>query len=156
MMVFQGERPPRPNGPEIQLDDNMWDLIRYCWAAHPEDRPSANEIVERLRSRSDLENVQRPSSGFDQTFVSRLRQTLAENVLAPVQDQDNVEKVRYFSVRYPKMRLIFCKSVGVPASSDSLAITPWRPPKEESENWADWKDADWTKWRREPILDKCA
>ncbi|KAL5528090.1 hypothetical protein ACEPAF_7226 [Sanghuangporus sanghuang] len=47
----QGERPRRPEGPEIVergLDDKLWDLLTRCWAADPEQRPSIQEVINEL------------------------------------------------------------------------------------------------------------
>lgn len=47
----QGERPRRPESPEIierGLDDNLWDLLTRCWVEDPAARPSIHEVIAEL------------------------------------------------------------------------------------------------------------
>ncbi|KAJ7638623.1 kinase-like domain-containing protein [Roridomyces roridus] len=48
----QGVLPPRPVAPHILargLDDNLWSLLRRCWAQEPSDRPRIQEVLEMFQ-----------------------------------------------------------------------------------------------------------
>ncbi|EJD03397.1 kinase-like protein [Fomitiporia mediterranea MF3/22] len=48
----QGERPRKPEGPEIiqrGLDDKLWDLLTRCWVEDPAARPSIHEVIAELQ-----------------------------------------------------------------------------------------------------------
>ncbi|CAE6533310.1 unnamed protein product [Rhizoctonia solani] len=45
------QRPQRANHPKIEQyehKDEIWQLFEDCWTKHPEDRPSAREVVQRF------------------------------------------------------------------------------------------------------------
>ncbi|CAE6473062.1 unnamed protein product [Rhizoctonia solani] len=51
-MIGTNRRPDRANHPKIEEyehSDEIWQLFEDCWKRRPEDRPSAREIVTRLR-----------------------------------------------------------------------------------------------------------
>jgi hypothetical protein len=46
-----GELPNRPKDERVVgrgLDDRMWELLCQCWSKKPDDRPSIEELVQRL------------------------------------------------------------------------------------------------------------
>ncbi|KAG6907572.1 hypothetical protein DXG01_008409 [Tephrocybe rancida] len=56
-VVTQGRRPARPVGSIYKdrgLTDDMWELLDDSWSENPGARPSAHQIVERLRKKSIL------------------------------------------------------------------------------------------------------
>ncbi|KDQ15851.1 hypothetical protein BOTBODRAFT_107971, partial [Botryobasidium botryosum FD-172 SS1] len=57
MAVARGILPERPLGNDIVargLNDAMWDLMTQCWDIDPTKRPSAENIVARLKSVADV------------------------------------------------------------------------------------------------------
>lgn len=51
--VKRGRRPSRPSRKLCRmrgLEDEIWRLMENCWSAEPLERPTSNQIVERLRA----------------------------------------------------------------------------------------------------------
>jgi len=54
-VVRKGGRPPKPIERVIiqrGLDNDLWRLIKDCWAQQPTSRPAVNDIVRRLNAKS--------------------------------------------------------------------------------------------------------
>ena len=47
MKVVEGSRPPRPADTNL-LSNEIWKVIEMCWNQEPEDRPSAESVIEHL------------------------------------------------------------------------------------------------------------
>jgi len=45
--VVEGSRPPRPAETSL-LSDEIWKVIEMCWNQEPQDRPSAESVIEQL------------------------------------------------------------------------------------------------------------
>ena len=45
--VLEGSRPPRPPDTSL-LSDEIWKVIEMCWNQEPQDRPSAELVIEQL------------------------------------------------------------------------------------------------------------
>ena len=48
--VLKGDRPERPGGVErvwFEADD-LWELLKQCWAPQPEDRPGIEDVLQCL------------------------------------------------------------------------------------------------------------
>ena len=45
--VLEGSRPPRPDDASL-LSDEIWKVIEMCWSQEPQDRPSAESVIEQL------------------------------------------------------------------------------------------------------------
>ena len=78
--VVQGNRPRRPSLDLYAargLDDAIWALINKCWGMNPTQRPSADNVVQSLLSRSSPDGSPPPTCDWDEAIVSRLRSTLA-------------------------------------------------------------------------------
>jgi len=54
--IIQDKNLVRPDG----IGDNLWNVVNKCRAFHPTDRPSADEVLELLRT-----NFKLPSSPTD-------------------------------------------------------------------------------------------
>ncbi|KAF9787032.1 kinase-like domain-containing protein [Thelephora terrestris] len=48
--ILDGDRPERPRGP--WFTDDIWDTLEWCWKPMPGDRPSAEDVLHRLRKAS--------------------------------------------------------------------------------------------------------
>ena len=49
LMVFQGHRPERPEGPEgIWFNDGVWAVPERCWAHQPNNHPGIEEVLQCL------------------------------------------------------------------------------------------------------------
>jgi len=47
--VFRGDRPERPQGAEgVWFTDEVWEVLRFCWAPRPENRPSVGDVLQCL------------------------------------------------------------------------------------------------------------
>ncbi|KAG6890511.1 hypothetical protein C0995_007710 [Termitomyces sp. Mi166 len=51
--VVEGERPPRPPANSASwtvwgLSEHMWSLMEGCWVTQPEERPTMQDVVDRL------------------------------------------------------------------------------------------------------------
>jgi hypothetical protein len=79
--VTRGERPLRPLDDRCRvrgLNDKIWGVIDDCWAQEPAHRPTAYQIMERLRVL--LTSIdERPYDEFDPTFPSRTLYSQAEH-----------------------------------------------------------------------------
>ena len=45
--VLEGSRPPRPADTSL-LSDRTWKVIEMCWNQEPQNRPTAESIIEQL------------------------------------------------------------------------------------------------------------
>jgi len=48
LAVMRGERPPRPNHPD--LTDALWGLMQRCWAQGPHLRPKMAQVLQAFNS----------------------------------------------------------------------------------------------------------
>jgi hypothetical protein len=61
--LIDGLRPSRPEGDSCRirgLTDEVWNLIETCWAEDPSQRPTATQVVERLRKLPNQPPDERP------------------------------------------------------------------------------------------------
>ncbi|KAJ7588154.1 kinase-like domain-containing protein, partial [Mycena floridula] len=82
--IVGGVRPTRPELPE--LNDDIWSLIQDCWKMDPNDRPTADQMVQRLMAAG----IQRSSgidSEWDESFARELRRSLRPQQLVPSDQQ---------------------------------------------------------------------
>ena len=77
--VIQGGRPTRP--PSSQLVDAFWVLMKDCWSTDPDDRPSAESAVFRLKEISELSRTDVAASDWDDSFSRTLRSSLRDEFL---------------------------------------------------------------------------
>ena len=47
--LMEGKRPPRG----VLLSEGLWKLLGSCWAAHPDNRPSINDVLRHLKGDPD-------------------------------------------------------------------------------------------------------
>ncbi|KAJ7586517.1 kinase-like protein [Mycena floridula] len=87
LKVLRGERPIRPAS--SKLNDTVWNCMTDCWKQNPDERPTAEEIVQRLSGMPELSGLDRPNSDteWDESFARRLRSSLRENPLLPTIEQ---------------------------------------------------------------------
>ena len=48
LAVMRGERPPRPDHPE--LTDSLWGLMQRCWEQEPYLRPEMSQVLQAFGS----------------------------------------------------------------------------------------------------------
>ncbi|KAJ7140920.1 kinase-like domain-containing protein [Mycena epipterygia] len=75
--VMEHQRPSR--SPSI-LDD-VWNLMMECWKTEPAERPSADQIVFRLRDRPIGAMPTDAASDWDPWYTSKFRSSLEEHTL---------------------------------------------------------------------------
>jgi hypothetical protein len=88
-VVKQGGRPPRPTHNLCHsrgLTDAMWNLMEDCWADHPQNRPSAAEVVPRIRTLCDTQVDDRPWDTFPLLLSPQLLRSKSEHPLAALWD----------------------------------------------------------------------
>ena len=49
MQLMGGGHPTR----SMKFSENLWEVLEQCWAAHPNDRPSVEDVLQRLRGISN-------------------------------------------------------------------------------------------------------
>jgi hypothetical protein len=74
--VVEGSRPPRPADTSF-LSDEIWKVIEMCWNQEPQDRPSAESVIEQLPLGGVVDD--RPS-GDDHLAPSDFRAAGPENL----------------------------------------------------------------------------
>ncbi|KAJ7586545.1 kinase-like domain-containing protein, partial [Mycena floridula] len=87
LKVLNNERPTRPAS--SKLNDTVWNCMTDCWKHNPDERPTAEEIVQRLSAMPELSGLDCPNSDteWDESFARRLRSSLRENPLLPTIEQ---------------------------------------------------------------------
>ncbi|KAJ6526934.1 hypothetical protein DFH09DRAFT_164786 [Mycena vulgaris] len=75
--VMQGSRPKQ----QSSIPDEVWNLMVECWKPEPEQRPSADEIVFRLRDRPIDATPTDAASDWDPWYTSKFRSSLEEHTL---------------------------------------------------------------------------
>ena len=73
--VKQGKRPSRPLHELSRvrgLNDEIWDIIVACWTQDPDARPSATEVVERLRNLPNRPADNRPLNDFNKSLLTQM------------------------------------------------------------------------------------
>ncbi|KAF7792517.1 hypothetical protein EIP86_003558 [Pleurotus ostreatoroseus] len=63
--ICQGDHPCRPRGEGKEMSDELWELLKRCWAKDARERPVAEELVERLSTlieNGQLKSLSRPVS----------------------------------------------------------------------------------------------
>ncbi|KAJ7587898.1 kinase-like domain-containing protein [Mycena floridula] len=78
LKIIRGSRPARPETP--LMEDDVWNLIRDCWKQDPDDRPTAEQIVQRL---SNEGSVRETVNEWDESFARGLRRSLRRKQLIP-------------------------------------------------------------------------
>ena len=76
MKVVEGSRPPRPADTSL-LSNEIWKVIEMCWNQEPQDRPSAESVIEQLPLAGVVDD--RPS-GDDHLAPSDFRAAGPENL----------------------------------------------------------------------------
>ncbi|KAJ6466793.1 kinase-like domain-containing protein [Mycena sanguinolenta] len=82
--VAVGYRPTRPTScsPTSTLD-NLWELLRSCWDGEAEKRPTASEVVERLRGPSIGGTATPFTADWDEKSTCRFRRSVQAEPLLP-------------------------------------------------------------------------
>jgi hypothetical protein len=73
--VMRGKRPTRPSGNLSRtrgFSDEAWNLVEACWAQEPTQRPTADQVVGRLRALPNWQDDQRPLDDFTINFPSQV------------------------------------------------------------------------------------
>jgi hypothetical protein len=82
LRVVRGKRPIRPSHDFSKtrgFSDDAWDLIQASWAQDPAQRPTAKEVVFRLKALPNLRDDQRPLDDFKPNFPSQVSYNHAEH-----------------------------------------------------------------------------
>ena len=80
-IVEKRAQPLRPNEPARQrgLDDDVWNIMQWCWSFRPSQRPTAQIVLDRLAylERSPIHSeAQTP---FDEVAYEKLYKVLLES-----------------------------------------------------------------------------
>ena len=71
--VVKGERPRRG----AKFADRLWGMLEWCWAAHPDDRPSIEGVLQCLRT---VSNLQESSAQEGVAFGESVHESFAANI----------------------------------------------------------------------------
>lgn len=87
-LILSGERPPRP--PALELSDEQWSVIKQCWSADPDQRPSIAEVIQSMSS--SLGRVHETQQQKKNTFSldvppPSLRDAALRNVIVQLQQE---------------------------------------------------------------------
>ncbi|KAF8182998.1 kinase-like domain-containing protein, partial [Mycena galopus ATCC 62051] len=77
LAIMDNQRPKRSSN----IPDNVWDLMAEWWKAVPEERPSAKQIVSRLRDVPICAIPTDAASDWDPCYTSKFRSSLEEHTL---------------------------------------------------------------------------
>lgn len=75
--VMQGDRPQRSS----RIPDEVWNLMQECWKENPDERPSSEHVVFRLRDRPIGAVPTNTVSDWDPWYTSKFRSSLEEHTL---------------------------------------------------------------------------
>ncbi|KAJ7113567.1 kinase-like domain-containing protein [Mycena epipterygia] len=82
--VLDGKRPSQPNSCSgTAALDGLWELLQDCWKEKPDQRPTAVQIVERLKSPLIGATLTQSTTDWDEKFSSKFRRSLEVRPLLP-------------------------------------------------------------------------
>jgi len=84
-LLQRGERPSLPADNLSRrrgLSAEMEDVIRDCWNQDPANRPSIDEVVERLQLLRNHQDDQRPPNEIGSSFFTQLLSNQVDNPFA--------------------------------------------------------------------------
>jgi len=71
--VFRGDRPERPQGAEgVWFTDEVWEVLGFCWAPQPEDRPSIEDVLQCLDEASRSWKLHSPRLSMEPSTADSL------------------------------------------------------------------------------------
>lgn len=77
-MVLRGARPPKPtNALELGLSDEVWELLEDCWQTERQLRPSAKDVLGRVKLAASACGTLSPVGGVARRYED-LDSTLAK------------------------------------------------------------------------------
>jgi hypothetical protein len=75
--VIEGKRPLQPMSCiGTTVLDSLWELLNNCWEGRAKMRPTAPQIVERLKGPSIGAKTGSSTTDWDNQFTSRFRRSL--------------------------------------------------------------------------------
>ncbi|KAJ7767198.1 kinase-like domain-containing protein [Mycena metata] len=75
MNVLTGQRPSMPSSWSTPLLEQFWQLLQDCWHPAPDLRPTATQIVERLRGAPFQLRIPQGPSDWDKESTSKARRS---------------------------------------------------------------------------------
>jgi hypothetical protein len=102
--VLSGRRPVRPwheLSRKRGLTKEVWDLVEACWAQDLTKRPTATQVVERLRSLPNRPMDQRRFGGIPVPIPSQTVYTMTDHPFSALvpnnEDDDNMQRLKWIS-----------------------------------------------------------
>lgn len=88
LKVGLGKRPsrPAPSGPswiKWGLTKDIWLLMEECWKSNPAERPSAQEVIDRLSLSVPAGTDRRPQNNWGDSTFSQLRIAVGDSIQYP-------------------------------------------------------------------------
>ncbi|KAJ7113462.1 hypothetical protein C8R44DRAFT_710619 [Mycena epipterygia] len=82
--VVEGRRPSQPSSCSgTTALDSLWELLQDCWNEKPDKRPTAVQIVERLKSPLIRATTTQSTTDWNEQFSSKFRRSLHVQPLLP-------------------------------------------------------------------------
>ncbi|KAJ7113438.1 kinase-like domain-containing protein [Mycena epipterygia] len=82
--IFDGKRPSQTNlCSGTTALDSLWELLQDCWNEKPDKRPTAVQIVERLKSPLIRATTTQSTTDWNEQFSSKFRRSLQVQPLLP-------------------------------------------------------------------------
>ncbi|KAJ7076301.1 kinase-like domain-containing protein [Mycena epipterygia] len=82
--IFDGKRPSQTNlCSGTTALDSLWELLQDCWNERPDKRPTAVQIVERLKSPLIRATTTQSTTDWNEQFSSKFRRSLQVQPLLP-------------------------------------------------------------------------
>ena len=104
--VKEGKRPSRPLDEVSRirgLNNEIWNIIEACWTQDPNARPSATEVVERLRNLPNLPADNRPLNDFNKSLLTQMLSMHDRSdhpfatLAASADDTDEIQDLKWIS-----------------------------------------------------------
>ncbi|KAJ7113534.1 hypothetical protein C8R44DRAFT_984739 [Mycena epipterygia] len=139
--VLKGKRLSQPSsswGISESTLDSLWELLEDCWKEMPDKRPTAAQIVERLKSPLIQATTTQSTTDWNEQFSSKFRRSLQVQPLLPSVPQ--IERMIFGDESdeackecFPDQESSEAGNAKSPTTSPSPSVVPQRRPPSSGE-----------------------